>query len=191
MRRPRDAPRGPTETAPEADDALPPGGSSRRRIAVTVFVTVTLAAVFTQHMPDSTIKTGLMTAAQPYLNLTGLDQTWSIFSPNPRGQTVYVVARVEQADGAVVVHPIPTGTGPSEYWGYRWQKYGESVAEPGGRVLWRPYAEWVAGQDQLEGGRPVRVTLTRRVSVNLPPGSSPAARPFVDEDIYTATVRGR
>ena len=81
-------------------------------------------------MPDSVIKNGLMVPAQPYLNLTGLDQSWSIFSPNPRPRTVYVLARVERSDGSVAVHPIPTGIGPSEYWGYRWQKYEESLSDP-------------------------------------------------------------
>jgi hypothetical protein len=133
-----------------------------------------------------------MVPARPYLNLTGSDQGWSIFSPNPRQQTVYVLARVERSDGSVVVHPIPTGIGPSAYWGYRWQKYEESLSDPtGGRALWRPYAEWVVNQDQHQGGKPVRVTLVRRVSDNLPPGQQPDALPFVDREFYTAPVVAR
>jgi len=171
----------PEMTAPDAV-------SGRRRIAITIFVLVTLGAVLVQHMPDSVIKTNLVAVARPYLNMTGLDQTWSIFSPNPRQGTVYVLARVDRADGSVAFHPIPTGIGPSEYWGYRWQKYGESLSESGGSTLLRPYAEWVVGQDQREGGDPVRVTLVRRASRNLPPGSEPDALPFVDQDFYTAPV---
>jgi len=166
--------------------------SGRRRVLITVFLVATVAAILVQNMPDSVIKSGLMVPAQPYLNLTGLDQNWSIFSPNPRQQTVYVIARVEHADGSVAVHPIPTGIGPSAYWGYRWQKYEESLSDPtGGRALWRPYAEWVVNQDQQEGGRPVRVTLVRRASDNLPPGPQPDALPFVDREFYTAPVVAR
>jgi hypothetical protein len=105
---------------------------------------------------------------------------------------VYVVARVERADGSVALHAIPTGIGPSAYSDYRWQKYEESLSDPvAGRGLWRPYAEWVVNQDLQQGGNPVRVTLVRRVSDNLPPGRSPDALPFVDQDFYTAPVAAR
>ena len=177
-----------------ADGAAPPRwvGSGRRRALITVFLVVTVLAVLVENMPDSVIKTGLMVPVRPYLNATGLDQNWSIFSPNPRQQTVYVLARVEQADGSVAVHPIPTGIGPSAYWGYRWQKYEESLSDPvGGRALWRPFAEWVVDQDQQQGGRPVRVTLVRRVSDNLPPGRTPDSLPFVDQVFYAAPVVAR
>ncbi len=181
-----------TSTDPDESEVTARGSVSRwRRIAITIFVIVTLGAILVQHMPDSVIKTNLMAVARPYLNMTGLDQTWSIFSPNPRGSTVYVLARVDRADGSVAFHPIPTGIGLSEYWGYRWQKYGESLSEAGGSALLRPYAEWVVGQDQREGGDPVRVTLIRRSSRNLPPGSEPNALPFVDQDFYTAPVGSR
>ena len=188
------------DTSAESPDTTPPDerdpsprstGSARRRVLVSVFLVVTLAAVLVQNMPDSVIKTGLMVPARPYLNLTGLDQSWSIFSPNPRQQTVYVLARVERADGSVAVHPVPTGIGPSEYWGYRWQKYEESLSDPSRRALWRPYAEWVVNQDQQQGGKPVTVTLVRRVSDNLPPGRQPDALPFVDHEFYTAPVVAR
>jgi hypothetical protein len=175
----------------EWDPAARPAGAGRRRVLITVFLVVTVAAILVENMPDSAIKTGLMVPAQPYLNLTGLDQSWSIFSPNPRQQTVYVLARVERSDGSVVVHPIPTGIGPSAYWGYRWQKYEESLSDPARRALWRPYAEWVVNQDQEQGGAPVRVTLVRRVSDNLPPGRQPDALPFVDREFYTAPVVAR
>ena len=181
-----------TSTDPDESEVTARGSVSRwRRIAITIFVIVTLGAILVQHMPDSVIKTNLMAVARPYLNMTGLDQTWSIFSPNPRGSTVYVLARVDRADGSVAFHPIPTGIGLSEYWGYRWQKYGESLSESGGSALLGPYAEWVVGQDQREGGDPVRVTLIRRSSKNLPPGSEPNALPFVDQDFYTAPVGSR
>ena len=186
------------DTAAESPDPTPPEWKSAgsagagRRLLITVFLVVTVAAVLVQNMPDSVIKTGLMVPARPYLNLTGLDQNWSIFSPNPRQQTVYVLARVEHSDGSVAVHPVPTGIGPSEYWGYRWQKYEESLSDPaGGRALWRPYAEWVVNKDQQQGGDPVEVTLVRRTSDNLPPGGQPDALPFVDQEFYTAPVVAR
>lgn len=157
-----------------------------------MFLLLTLGAVVVQNMPDSVSKRGLMTVAQPYLNVTGLDQGWSIFSPNPRQSSVYVVARIERADGSVGLRPIPTGIGPSAYWGYRWQKYGESLASPTeGRTLWRPYAEWVVDQDRQAGGKPVRVTLLRQVSINPPPGPSPDALPFVEQSFYTVPVLDR
>ena len=48
-----------------------------------------------------------------------------------------------------------------------------------------------SGRTSGEGGDPVRVTLIRRSSRNLPPGSEPNALPFVDQDFYTAPVGSR
>ncbi|WP_433786762.1 hypothetical protein ACQPX6_08125 [Actinomycetospora sp. CA-101289] len=158
---------------------------------ITIFLVLTVGAVLVQNMPDSTIKEGLVTVARPYLNATGLDQSWSIFSPNPRAQSVYILARIERADGSVSLRPLPTSTGPASYYQYRWRKYGERLSRSDGRALRRPYAEWVVDQDRREGGEPLRITLIRRTSKNLPPGSGRDARPFVDEDFYTAPVSAR
>jgi len=182
-----------TETShPDAPEAHERREGSARRIVITIFLVVTLSAIFVQNMPTSVTKAGLIVAAQPYLNLTGLDQGWSIFSPNPRQLSVFVLARIERADGSVELRPVPTGIGPSEYWGYRWQKYGESLASPTeGRPLWRPYAEWLVEQDRQAGGKPVRVTLIRRVSSNPPPGPSADALPYVEQPFYTVPVLDR
>jgi len=175
--------------APERPDV--PDVPGRRRIVITIFIVVTLGAVLVGNMPNSVIKGELMGVARPYLNATGLDQSWSIFSPNPRQVSIFITARIEHADGSVTVRPFPTGIGLSEYSVYRWQKYEETLSEPGGRILWRPYAEWAVGQDRREGGEPVRVTLVRSVSKNLPPGPQVDALPFVDEVFYTAPVSPR
>jgi hypothetical protein len=60
---------------------------------------VAIAAIIVTNLPDSEIKTRLFGLAQPLLNATGLDQDWSIFSPNPRGTVVYVEGRVDYANG--------------------------------------------------------------------------------------------
>ena len=100
----------------ESDGLDAPGRrEGARRIVITIFLLITLAAVLVQNMPTSVTKAGLIVAAQPYLNLTGLDQGWSIFSPNPRQQSVFVLARIDRADGSVELRPIPTGIGLSAY----------------------------------------------------------------------------
>jgi hypothetical protein len=180
----------PTRTA-EPEAPARGGISPRRRIMITIFVIVTVGAVLIQNMPDSTIKEGLGTVVQPYLNVTGLDQGWAIFSPNPRARTVYILARLERADGSVALRPLPTSIGPASYWEYRWRKYGEKLSGSQGRALHRPYAEWVVDQDRREGGEPVRITLVKRTSRNLPPGPRVDALPFVDEEFYTAPVSAR
>lgn len=182
-----------TDTAQPGDPGSPGPGdvSPRRRIMITIFVVVTVGALLAQNMPDSTIKEGLVTVARPYLNVTGLDQSWSIFSPNPRAGSVYILARIERVDGSVSLRPMPASTGPASYWEYRWRKYGERLSGSSGRELRRSYAEWVVGQDRREGGEPVQVTLVRRTSKNTPPGPQVDSRPFVDEDFYTAPVSAR
>ena len=99
------------------------------------------------------IKTNLIVAAQPYLNhdRAGSDLVDLLAEP-ARGRRSTSWPASTGPTVRSLFHPIPTGIGPSEYWGYRWQKYGESLSEAGGSALLRPYAEWVVGQDQREAG---------------------------------------
>ena len=94
----------------------------------------------------------------PLPAITGLDQKWGVFAPNPRIETSNVVGRVERADGTLGDYPLESGAGISEYWNYRWRKYGEQLwtrptAEPE-RVA---FARWIArrgpGQRARAGAR--------------------------------------
>src|SRR5947209_19056364 len=98
--------------------------------------TVTLGVIMVTNQPDSETKARLLGSAQPYLNATGLDQDWSIFSPNPRGIVAYVEGRTDYADGTSSVWPIPARPGLWAYSDYRWHKFGEQVQLDATEWLW-------------------------------------------------------
>lgn len=152
---------------------------------ISFMLVVTLAAIVVTNLPDSEIKARLLGSAQPYLNATGLDQGWGIFSPNPRGAVVYVEGCIDHADGTSSVWPIPARPGFSAYSDYRWHKFGEHVQLDANEWMWRPFAEYVANQARADGHEPVRVTLVRRWSQLLPPGPGPDHGPWNEFAFFT------
>lgn len=159
------------------------------RAAITALIVVSLVAIGVTNMPASVIKSYLSVSADPYLRATGLDQNWAIFSPNPRQSAVYVVARVDHADGSVTERPITTDRGLGEYTDYRWQKFEETMwLDPGASWSWPGYSRWVAQQDMAEGHRPTRVTLIRRTSDSTAPGKETVRGPWQDVVFFSRPV---
>ena len=176
----------------DGPDEAVPRGRPGQRIAVSLLIVLTLLGVFASNAPDSTIKDGLLTLARPYLVVTGLDQRWGVFAPNPRLETSDVVARVDRANGTVGVYPVESGDGLSEYWNYRWRKYGEQLwTRPTAERERAAFATWVADQDRAAGNRPVRVTLVRLTRPNLAPGPGPDAEPWREVAFFTTPVGAR
>lgn len=164
-------------------------GTPRRRFLLSVFILVTLASIFVSVMPDSVLRNDLLTVARPYLLVTGFDQGWGVFAPGPRLETSYVVTRVDFADGGHTDVPISNSPGISEYWNYRWRKYGELMWTQKDNSRERAtYATWVVDQERKDGRRPVRVTLFRHTAPNLAPGPGPDTGPWEDVPFFSATV---
>jgi len=181
----------PDESSVDVDDE-PTRGLARTpwgRAVLSVFLVLTLAAVISSVMPESTLRDDLNGVALPYLVATGLDQRWGVFAPNPRQDTTFVSARVVQADGTVTVYPLPGGTGLSEYWDYRWLKYGEWMWTLRAASTERAtYARWIVERDRAAGGHPVRVILMRHTRDSKPPGPGPDYGPWTDVTFYSSPV---
>lgn len=178
------------EATDEATDAARPGRG--QRLAISVLIVLVLLAMLATNAPDSAIKSALVGVTRPFILVTALDQRWGVFAPNPRIETSDVVARVERADGTVETYPLDAAAGLSEYWNYRWRKYGEQlwIGPPAERER-AAFARWVADQDRAAGHRPVRVTLVRITRPNLPPGPGPDTGPWTEVPFFTAMVSGR
>lgn len=161
------------------------------RVVISAFLLVTLAATGANNLPDSHLKTGLMNWARPYLLVTGLDQDWGIFSPNPRPDAVYVRARTDYADGSSSEWAVPTRHGWNEYTDYRWQKFGEEIHYDNHAWMWPMFAHYLAERARTDGRRPVRVSLLRRWALTLPPGPGPQHGPRHDDTFYTVVLEGR
>jgi hypothetical protein len=159
------------------------------RIAISVFVAVTLAALIVWNLPGSQLKSDLLPAAKPYLIGAGLDQDWSIFAPDPRRQVLEFEARLTYADGVTTTWRIPSlDRVIGAYRTYRWRKWVEHVRADATSELWRPAAIFVARHHRRDGKLPLRVTLVRRWYDVLPPGHGGGHPPWNEYVFYTLAI---
>ncbi|MFC5137930.1 hypothetical protein ACFPK1_06785 [Actinomycetospora rhizophila] len=184
-----------TETSPPASgerDEAAPSMSPRRRLAISAFIVLTLVAMLAGTAPKSALRDGLVDLAGPFMLATGLEQGWSVFAPSPPRTTNHVTARVDRADGTVGVYPLDGGDGITEYWDYRWRKYGEQLWKKKTAERERvAFAGWIADEDRADGHQPVRVTLVRAAYVNPPPGGAAADQGTWREIPFFTTPVGR
>lgn len=175
---------------PEQDDASSP--TRGRRLGISVLIVLVLLGMLASTAPRSEIKNGLLDLTRPFLLATGLDQTWGVFAPSPPQMSNEVIARVDRADGTVGVYTLVGGDGVTEYWDYRWRKYGEQLwQEQSAEQERAAFARWFAQQDSAAGHEPSRVTLVRVVRPNLPAGPGPDTGPSQDIPFFTTPVSSR
>jgi hypothetical protein len=160
-------------------DVVTKGGPQERfessrggRIAISVFVVLTLVAIVVVNLPESRLRRDGMKVAEPYLVATGLEQNWRVFAP-PRRTSLAVEARVRFTDGSVAVWRPPSGGDlVGAYWDYRWRKWLENVTQDEHRdVLWKPAALFAARAVERPGKVPTSVTLVRSWRDLRPPGA--------------------
>jgi hypothetical protein len=157
------------------------------RILISVGIACTVVAVVVLDMPDSHLKSLFMVPVAPFVRATGLDQDWGVFAP-PRTISLYVEARIDDADGTTSTVTIPRRTGIGAYSDYRWQKYEERLRLDANDRLWAPYAELLVRRARAEGRSPVRVSLVRRWADTLPPGPGPERGPWQEFTFYVLQV---
>jgi hypothetical protein len=160
--------------------------STAGRALISVFLVVTLLAIVVWNLPDSEIKRKSLTIVRPYITATSIDQNWGVFAPDPRRQTVDLLARVRFADGTEETLGVPRGDDVvGAYWDYRWWKWVEWARVDEHRVLWQPAALWFARRARTDGRRPVQVTLVRRSYDLLPPGDGPDRTDWQEDAYFT------
>lgn len=183
---------GPDE-ARAADAAAPPTSLQERleasrlgRAVVVALMALVVAGIVSWNLPSSAIQRSTVEVVRPFVLLTGLDQNWKVFSPNPRSINIDMYAVVTMEDGEVVRWDIPAGEGPflAPYRNYRWRKWLEYVrADAQRNDLWKPAAQWIAAQYEADGDEPVRVELVRRWFDTPGPGTG-GDRPAWNEFTY-------
>ncbi len=110
-----------------------------------------------------------------YILLTGLWQSWDMFSPNPLSLNCDVEADVTMRDGrtAAWIFPRMNELGLAQrYQMERWRKWREHVRCDDYRSIWADTARSVARRFNDATNPPVKVTLTR-YWMELPPAQSP------------------
>jgi hypothetical protein len=161
------------------------------RLLISAFLVVTLASIVVTNLPESRLHRDAMKAAGPLLRLTGLDQDWRVFAPDPRQTSLRIEARVRYDDGRVATWRPPSGGDlAGAYWDYRWRKWLENaIQDAKRRVLWKPAALFAAHELDGPGRRPRSVTLIRRWQDLRPPGAVPSARAWKQYAYYRLDLR--
>ena len=114
-------------------------------MVISLFVLATLVTILTANLPPSRLQVDLLKADHPYLYGADLEQNWGVFAPDPRQQTVDVLALVTFADGSTETWQVPRRNPVvGEYIDYRWLKWTEWVVSPAYPELAKPTALYAA-----------------------------------------------
>jgi hypothetical protein len=159
------------------------------RAAITGLLFFILGSLVAANIPASHLQEKLNTVVQPVRDGVGLDQTWSVFAPEPRRQTFGLEARVAYTDGTAETWSVPTGDPViAEYRTYHWQKWSEFARADDKPFLWQALAVWLARTHNSATRRPVQITLIRRWYDLFPPGSHPSRGPWHEFPYYALEI---
>ena len=143
-------------------------GSSFGQGIVAVIVFVMAIWIVGPNMPASPARDTVDIVWAPAIN-AGFDQNWEVFSPNPRNQSIEVVARLEYDNGDVEEWKVPEfGPVVGTLRSYRWRKWQERVRLDSNERYWDSSASWIADHNRIDGQQPNTVRLIRRWTVLEP-----------------------
>lgn len=162
---------------------------------ITYALVLLVAAMVVQNLPASVVHRDLQ-AVDSRLHDVGVDQDWTVFSPDPRSVSIRVDARLTYPDGSTEQWRIPhSGAIVGAYRDYRWQKWQERVDGDDYKRLWEPTARWLVASRTRDGRHPVSVVFSRHakaVDKLEPTGPPPTVTPttsnatrWIDQVFYT------
>lgn len=136
--------------------------------------------VVTAGFPDrSAVGHKILTFLEPYQILFGLDQTWSMFAPNPSNLNSYLTATITFKDGSTEKWTFPRASqmDPGERFtaGEKYRKYQQENLVPMQKTeLWYDLSRYVAREvSKIErGGRGrelAEITFYRHTNLIQPP----------------------
>jgi len=155
------------------------------RVVISAFVVVLLFSVITANLYPSDLKRQFMRVAKPVVYLTGLDQGWDVFAPDPRQESIALSAQIDYSDSETTTWTIPRGGSLfGAYWDYRWRKWVELMALGFSSHELEPAARWIVRHHAASGRHPVRIQLIERFSNLNPPGTHPSHTPWFAKSFY-------
>lgn len=136
--------------------------SNAGQVVVAAIIFVGSIWIIGPNLPSGPARETVDAVWSPATN-SGMEQSWDVFSPNPRAQTIEVVAVLEYDDGTVAAWTVPEfdpvfGSLRS----YRWRKWQERIRLDSNERYWDSSAAWIAEHNQLDGRTPNTVRLVRR-----------------------------
>ena len=159
------------------------------RAAVSGVIIFILGSLIAANIPSSYLQRKLNTIVQPVRDSVGLDQTWSVFAPEPRQQTFGLGATISYDNGTKEIWSVPTGD-PfiSEYRTYHWQKWSEYARADDQPALWEPLAIWLARTYDRSNRHPTEVVLTRYWYDLFAPGTHPIRGPWHEVTYFSLAI---
>jgi hypothetical protein len=155
-------------------------------MVVGAFVLAVVVCLVAYALPDTPVTRPLGRPVASLFGVTGLEQGWGLFAPNPRRQQIGLSARVEFADGSATVWHLPRGDDALDAArAYRWRKWMEHVVAAPDEELSRRTARYLARTLASAARRPVRVTVTRRWTA-MPDFGITARRPWTARQTVVA-----
>ena len=162
-------------------------GSTRGRVVLSAILAFIVIALVVWNLPDSAIRDELRPGVRPAVNALALDQSWSVFAPDPTTMSFAVEADVYLADGTRVRYTFPHGDDVvGAYREYRWRKWERRIRLDRNDHLWPETASWV--RDQFDDDV-TKVVLIRRFSETPEPGTA-ATRSWRSVEFFELTFEG-
>jgi hypothetical protein len=160
-------------------DPTPPVRSPEftpRRAVISGFIAFNLVAILCTAIPPvSLVTTNMKRAVEPYMLLTGLQQVWAMFSPDPPTFMNYVEAEVTYKDGRTTIWKLPI---PGDYGYYqryfleRYRKWGNDyIRTDQFHDLWPDACRYIARINNTRAVAPDSIRLFRRWTT-IPPVDS-------------------
>jgi hypothetical protein len=136
-----------------------------RRGALSVFILFHLIAILCWTVPtDSPLVVGMRGLVGPYMQWTGLSQSWDTFAPNPKAVNAYIKAAVISQHGHMHVFAFPrmeqVGFG-ERYRKERYRKFAENMVAADNAVILPDIARHVARLYQNPADPPDKVVLVQ------------------------------
>jgi hypothetical protein len=161
----------------ERQPGIPKSSTTKwKRLIVNVFISVHLVFLLIWTLPfNARWDLRAKSIIAPYMNLSGLNQGWNLFAPEPQSINAYLVAEIAYRDGQSKTwkFPVPQDFGIfRRYFMARQLKWSaDNLRLDDNHALWPDAARYVARLNNQPDNPPVAVTLIRHWSFIPPPQS--------------------
>jgi hypothetical protein len=175
--------RGSLSTAQERFEATRLG-----EIVISALIALILLIAIGWSMPDSALRQKVVTVVEPAALLSGLDQAWFMFAPDPYRRLETVEVHVETVDGEERVWAFPSGGAVTQFTWYRWHKLKEQAVKI--PEIRDDIVRWAADQVLAPTDYPAVASMVLTTEDFPPPGSGAEPGPALTDVLYTETLAG-
>jgi hypothetical protein len=175
--------RGSLATAQERFEATRLG-----EIAISTLIALILITAVAWSMPESAIRRKAVAVVEPVALLSGLDQAWFMFAPDPYRRLETVEVHLETAQGEERVWTFPSGGALTQFTWYRWHKLKEqAVRTPAIRA---DVVRWVAAEVLAPADYPAQASMVLITDDIVPAGSGAEVGSPVTDVLHTEDLVG-